>query len=244
MTDKTPRKRAATKKLAAKPPRPLAVTAEPTPRTELPPTPIDQIDRLVAGTHHDPHSLLGAHPLNGAVVVRALRRGAASVTVVVGDNNYPAEHEHQGVWRATLPIEQVPDYRLVVDFGDGFEHRQDDAYRYLPTLGEMDLHLISEGRHEDLWQVLGSHVRTYDSVSGPVTGTSFAVWAPSAQGVRLSADFNGWGSVSHPMRVLGSSGVWELFVPEAGDGTVYKYDVLGADGVWPVSYTHSPSPRD
>src|SRR5205807_5030923 len=126
--------------------------------------------------------------------------------------------EHEGIWVASIERADVPDYRLLVDYGDGFEHRQDDPYRYLPTLGEMDLHLIGEGRHEELWRVLGAHVRTFDSPSagagsGPVTGTAFAVWAPSARGVRVSGDFNGWNSVSHPMRALGSTGVWELFVP-------------------------------
>jgi 1,4-alpha-glucan branching enzyme len=249
MTDKTPRKRTPAKKAAtpskprkataAKPavaqqaaPAPLLTTTPPPERVTLPAAPADQIERLVGGTHHDPHSLLGAHPFDGAVAVRALRPGAKSVTVLVGDDRYIADHLHEGVWQATLPLETVPDYRLLVDFGDGFEHLQDDPYRYLPTLGEMDLHLIGEGRHEDLWTVLGSHVRTYDSAVGSVTGTSFAVWAPSAQGVRIAADFNGWGSVAHPMRVLGSTGVWELFVPDVGEGTTYKYDVLGADGVW------------
>ena len=75
-------------------------------------------------------------------------------------------------------------------------------------------------------------MRRYDSPSGPVTGTSFAVWAPSARGVRVIGDFNGWDGRGHPMRSLGSSGVWELFVPDIGAGTHYKYAVLGADSVW------------
>src|SRR4051794_13989999 len=156
------------------------------------------------------------------------------------------QHENAGVWVALLDRDQVPDYRLGVDYGDGFEHRQDDPYRYLPTLGEMDLHLISEGRHEDLWKVLGSHVHTYDSPTGPITGTAFAVWAPSARGVRVSGDFNGWNSLAYPMRTLGSTGVWELFIPGVGNGAKYKYDVLGADGVWrekagpPAQHTQDP----
>src|SRR5437763_5506773 len=96
----------------------------------------------------------------------------------------------------------------------------------------MDLHLVGEGRHEDLWKVLGAHVHTYNSPRGPITGTAFAVWAPSARGVRVSGGFNGWTSAAYPMRALGSSGVWELFIPGVGNGTKYKYDVLGADGVW------------
>ena len=95
-------------------------------------------------------------------------------------------------------------------------------------LGEIDLHLISEGRHEQLWDVLGAHVRT----SNGVTGTSFAVWAPRAREIRLAGDFNYWSGQDHQMRPVGSSGVWELFVPGVGDGTRYKFLVHGADGSW------------
>jgi 1,4-alpha-glucan branching enzyme len=142
------------------------------------------------------------------------------------------EHEAHGVWVGVLPRAEVPDYRLEVRYADGVPHVVDDPYRYLPTLGEVDLHLINEGRHEQLWDVLGSHVRHYDSVAGPVVGTSFAVWAPHAQAVRVKGDFNGWDGREHPMRQLGVSGVWELFVPEVRSGAHYKYAVLGADGQW------------
>jgi len=102
----------------------------------------------------------------------------------------------------------------------------DDAYRHLPTLGEVDLHLIREGRHEQLWDALGAHVRAQAG------GTAFAVWAPNARGVRVVGDFNGWDGQAHPMRSLGSSGVWELFVPGVGPGRRYKYDICGPDGSW------------
>src|SRR5437763_8237831 len=146
-------------------------------------------------------------------------------------------HEHKRIWTVTLDTKpgkagRVPDYRLLGDYGDGFGHTQDDPYRFLPTLGEMDLHLIGEGRHEELWRVLGAHVRTMGPADDPVTGTAFAVWAPGARGVRVSGDFNGWNSIAFPMRALGSSGVWELFVPGVGNGAKYKYDILGADSVW------------
>ena len=126
----------------------------------------------------------------------------------------------------------VPDYRLAVAY-DGGPHEVDDPYRFLPTLGETDLHLVNEGRHELLWEVLGSRVHHYESaLGGGVSGTAFAVWAPAAKGVRLKADFNSWDGREHPMRQLGQSGVWELFVPGVGSGTHYKYAVLGADDVW------------
>jgi len=191
------------------------------------------IDAIVAGASHDPHAVLGAHPGLDGVVVRALRPLAKSVTVVLADGRrFPASHLHQGVFAATLPVTEVPDYRLAVAYPGpsgitGPETTTDDPYRFLPTLGEVDLHLIAEGRHEQLWQVLGAHVRTF----GEVTGASFAVWAPNARGVRVIGDFNHWDGRGHPMRSLGGSGVWELFVPGVGDGTKYKFEIFGPDGL-------------
>jgi 1,4-alpha-glucan branching enzyme len=186
---------------------------------------------LVSGEHRDPHSVLGPHIGPDGVTVRVLRPMAKTVTLVTPEGKHPLEHEHHGVWRGLLPTKEVPDYRLEVEY-DGGKVSTDDPYRFLPTLGEVDLHLIGEGRHERLWSVLGAHVRSFPSVQGEITGTSFAVWAPNARGIRVSGDFNGWDSVAHPMRSLGSSGVWELFVPGVGSGTRYKFDICGRDGVW------------
>ena len=135
-------------------------------------------------------------------------------------------HVHQGVFSVTVPGTAVPDYRIAVTYPGLPEVIGDDAYRHLPTLGEVDLHLIAEGRHEELWRVLGAVVRP------ELGGTSFAVWAPNARGVRVIGDFNHWDGQAHPMRSLGGSGVWELFVPGVGPGTGYKYDICGPDGTW------------
>ena len=139
-------------------------------------------------------------------------------------------HLHQGVFTVTLPDEKVPEYRIATSYtpGGADETLSDDPYRFLPMIGEFDLYLIGEGRHEELWKVLGSHVRE----AGPVTGTSFAVWAPNARGVRVTGDFNFWDGRGFPMRSLGGTGVWELFVPSVTEGTRYKYSVYGQDGVW------------
>ncbi|HTY71414.1 MAG TPA: 1,4-alpha-glucan branching protein GlgB [Actinomycetes bacterium] len=188
------------------------------------------IEAVVAGADHNPHGLLGPHPSADGVVIRALRPLASSVTVVTPGGRFPMEHVHEGVFAVLLPGTDVPDYRLEVDYGQG-AHTSDDPYRFLPTLGEVDLHLIGEGRHEQLWKVLGARVHRYPGVLGDVVGTAFAVWAPNARGVRVVGDFNHWDGRAHPMRSLGSSGVWELFVPDVGDGTLYKFEVLGADGV-------------
>ncbi|HEY0357155.1 MAG TPA: 1,4-alpha-glucan branching protein GlgB, partial [Mycobacteriales bacterium] len=192
-----------------------------------------ELDRLVSGAHHNPHAILGAHPAGGdRTVVRTLRPGAVSVALRAGDTKADLRKVHDGgVFEGTVEG-PVGDYRLGVTYDDGFEHLVDDPYRWLPTLGEVDLHLIGEGRHERLWTALGSHVRSYDTPGGPVTGTSFAVWAPNARGIRVLGDFNHWDGRAFPMRSLGSSGVWELFVPGVGEGTRYKFAILGADGVW------------
>jgi 1,4-alpha-glucan branching enzyme len=192
----------------------------------------DAIEAVVTGVHHDPHSVLGAHPGPDGVTIRALRPLAVSVTAVLPDGSRaPMSHLHEGVFSVTLPFSealpsaQVPDYRLAVSYADGVETVSDDPYRHLPTLGEMDLHLIGEGRHEALWRALGARVRGE-------TGTSFAVWAPNARGVRVTGDFNHWDGRAHPMRSLGSSGIWELLIPGIGAGTTYKYDICGPDGIW------------
>ncbi len=223
----------------------------------MPQVSLGEIDRIVAGQHHDPHSILGAHPGPDGITVRALRPLAASVAVVLPDGRgFPMRHVHEGVFETTLPPGETPDYRIAVAYqettaGDGRadgETLTDDPYRHLPTVGEMDLYLIGEGRHERLWDVLGAHVRTLPAgdtqrppfgtngtaaaAFGPVTGTSFAVWAPSAQGVRVTADFNHWDGRGHPMRSLGGAGVWELFVPGVGEGTRYKYEICAPGGEW------------
>ncbi len=190
------------------------------------------LQQVVNGSHGDPHSVLGAHPHEGGTTVRVLRPLAESVVVVHGGQRVALEHEHGGIWVGLLDAPEPPDYRLEVTYAGASPITSDDAYRYLPTLGEMDLHLINEGRHERLWEVLGAHVRRYDSPTGEITGTSFAVWAPHARGVRVKGDFNSWDGREHPMRQMGVSGVWELFVPDVGSGTRYKFLVLGADGEW------------
>ncbi|MEO5852937.1 MAG: 1,4-alpha-glucan branching protein GlgB [Nocardioides sp.] len=204
--------------------------------SELKPVDPHELDLLVDGRHGQPHAILGAHPHDGAVTIRVLKPLASSVSVRYGSEETTLTHEHNGIWAGLVEYDRagdVPDYRVAVAYDGGDPHTLDDPYRFLPTLGETDLHLVNEGRHELLWSVLGAHVHHYaDPFGGTVSGTAFAVWAPSAKGVRLKADFNSWDGREHPMRQLGQSGVWELFVPGIGSGTHYKYSVLGADDVW------------
>ena len=201
----------------------------------LSPVAVNDLQRVVEGRHHDPHSILGPHPYEGSVTIRTLRPWATSVAAVVagpdGEKRYELTHEHGGIFAGLIGVAAVPDYRLEVAYG-GDPAILDDPYRFLPTLGDLDLHLLGEGRHETLWTVLGAHEHVYPSPIEDVHGTSFAVWAPNAQGVRVVGDHNHWDGTGTPMRSLGSSGVWEVFVPGVGSGSRYKFAILGRDGVW------------
>jgi 1,4-alpha-glucan branching enzyme len=184
--------------------------------------------RLVAGTHTSPHDLLGAHPATvGAVagaVVRAFHPDAVAVEVVQPDGSATTLVPHgDGLFGAFFPGLGVPcRYRLRFHFADGTRWERDDPYRFLPTLGELDLHLFAEGTHRRLWQHLGAHPRRVDDT----TGVAFAVWAPNARRVSVVGDFCGWDGRLFPMRQLGGSGVFELFVPDLQPGALYKYEIL------------------
>ena len=193
----------------------------------------EALARLAAGVHHDPHSILGAHEYGRQTVIRTLRPHAVDVAALVGGQRYPMTHLDSGVFAVSLPFTDLADYRLEVSYpgtGEPSIHTVADGYRFLPTLGDVDLHLFAEGRHERLWEILGAHPRTFTTPDGTVEGVSFAVWAPNAKGVSLIGEFNGWDGNDAPMRVLGSSGVWELFWPGFATDGLYKFRVYGVDG--------------
>ncbi|MGC5344368.1 1,4-alpha-glucan branching enzyme [Streptomyces sp. DT171] len=181
--------------------------------------------RLLAGEHHAPHGLLGAHPVEGGVLLRALRPCAESVTVLADGVRTELREDGDGLFSGVLPLSSVPEYTLLVGYGSG-DVEVHDPYRFLPALGEFDLHLIGEGRHEELWTALGA----WPMVHQGITGTRFTVWAPNARGVRVVGDFNFWDGTGFPMRSLGSTGVWELFLPAVGEGALYKFDICRPDG--------------
>ncbi|WP_295697941.1 hypothetical protein [Lapillicoccus sp.] len=163
------------------------------------------IDAFLEARHSQPHDLLGHHLGPGGLTVTAYRPLARSVRARLQDGTLlDLPHVRGGIWSGTAAdVTATSDYRLLVAYDDGVEHEQDDPYRFAPTLGEIDRHLINEGRHEQLWTVLGSHVRSYGGPLGTVSGVSFAVWAPRASAVHVIGDFNEWSGITHPMRLLG-----------------------------------------
>ena len=182
--------------------------------------------RLAAGTHHDPHQVLGPHPTGDAVVVRFFHPEVVEVSVAHAGGVVPMRRvDERGLFEAVVAGPELAGYRLRCRTANA-SWEMDDPYRFWPSLGEVDLHLIGEGTHRELWRRLGARVMDHQGVSG----VAFAVWAPNARGVSLVSDANGWDTRLQPMRSLGSSGVWELFVPDIGAGTKYKFRVVRADG--------------
>ncbi len=134
----------------------------------------------------------------------------------------PLKQVADGIFEATIEGTSLPlRYVLDVRYPDGSRIHMRDPYTFPPTLGELDLHLLSEGRHRRLYDVLGAHVRVIDGTEG----VSFAVWAPNACAVSVVGDFNLWDRRVHPMRCLGSSGVFELFLPGVKEGERYKFEI-------------------
>jgi 1,4-alpha-glucan branching enzyme len=196
-----------------------------------------QIDALLGGRNADPFALLGPQPIETPAgrrwVIRFFHPRAISATVTVSDVPGPIEAKAraEGFFEAALPdwYNDRPDpasYRIryVNDAGHSWECYDTYAFPYL--LSDFDLYLMGEGRHYDTYERLGAHVQ---EVAG-VRGVNFAVWAPSGSRLSVVGDFNQWDGRVNPMRARGSSGVWELFLPELSEGAIYKYEIIGPRG--------------
>jgi 1,4-alpha-glucan branching enzyme len=184
------------------------------------------VDAIVAGCHGDPFAVLGVHEAGDAFVVRAFVPGAESVDAITlaGELLAHLKRRHPGgFFEGTLA--QRTAYRLRAT-GPHATWTVDDAYAYGPVLGPMDDWLLGEGTHAKLYDRLGAHAIEHEGSAG----VHFAVWAPNAQRVSVVGDFNAWDGRRHVMRKRLHTGVWEIFVPALGEGTLYKYEVIGADG--------------
>ena len=191
--------------------------------------PLEEIESLLNGEHSDPFHVLGAHIVEleekPAVAVRTYLPGAEQVWVWRDSGVFPSQLVHpDGFFEAVFPNEaQIFRYRLRARYGEGNEPEFEDPYRFPPILSEFDLYLLSEGTHLKSYEKLGAHLMEVEGVRG----VAFAVWAPNAQRVSVVGNFNNWDGRRHPMRVRGSSGVWELFVPGLVESEVYKYEIKG-----------------
>ena len=187
------------------------------------------IEAIAGARHHDPFSILGPHVVDGGVSIRAIQPHAEQVTVLRhGAEPMAMERRHEaGVYEALIEgLREIPDYRLRITYPGGHTAEIDDPYRYGRVLGDFDLYLFGEGNHTRIYDKFGAHPLRF----GETDGVHFAVWAPNAQRVSAVGDFNNWDGRVHPMRSLGSSGVWEIFIPGAHVGQRYKYEIRSRHG--------------
>ncbi len=183
----------------------------------------DALNALLYADHGAPFEILGVHSAGeGQVSVRAIRPYAESLTLIMADGTrHPmTKLRNEGFFEVTLSAPESFRYRLEAAFADGALDTYHDPYAFPPLLTDFDLHLFAEGNLLYAYQMLGAHLTEVDGVRG----TRFAVWAPNARRVSVVGNFNHWDARRHPMRHR-TSGVWELFIPELGEGEIYKYDI-------------------
>ena len=191
------------------------------------------VEALVQGRHADPFAVLGLHAdASGALWMRAMLPGALSVALHTAAGQAGcvvklAQRGATGLWEAQVPRRKNRfDYRLQVGWADGSAGRYADAYAFGSLIHADDLHFFGEGSHLRPFTLLGAHPIS----AGGVSGVRFAVWAPNARRASVVGDFNGWDGRRHPMRLHHGGGVWEIFVPHAGVGDAYKFELLNAGG--------------
>ena len=192
----------------------------------------DHLDRLIHARHHDPFEFLGVHFTGSddeVVIIRTFQPHAASVTLDSGGKQQEMVKRHDaGLYVAELSRDWFPDphldpytYRFTITYHDGYSHTINDPYRFLPALQDTDRYLFNFGTNYRLYDHLGAHRAEFNHIAG----TIFRVWAPNAASVSVVGNFNGWDGRIHPMRSLGNSGIWELFLPGLGGGELYKFRI-------------------
>jgi 1,4-alpha-glucan branching enzyme len=192
------------------------------------------VKQIVHGIHGNPFAVLGMHEVmidgESVLVVRTLKPGAAEVEVVdaeTGESTTMECADEAGFFEVAFAYgkSRFP-YRLRIRWHDGSTHEVEDPYGFPSTLSDLDLYLLGEGTDLRMYDKLGAHPRTFDGVQG----TSFAVWAPNADRVSVVGPFNDWDGRLHVMRKHPGAGVWELFVPQIGPGSIYKYEIKPRGG--------------
>ena len=208
------------------PPSAVKTTFEP------PLTAHEDIEQVVHSAHWDPFSILGPHEVttgdSKGLVIRAFlpeARQAWVIDLARGGSGERIEmnREHADGFFTRIFAGRNPGmpYRLAVENHEGHAWQFVDPYRFGRVLSDFDIHLLSEGTHYKSYEKLGGHLITHQGYSG----VHFAVWAPNALRVSVVGNFNHWDGRRHPMRSLGSSGLWEIFVPDLAQGEVYKFEI-------------------
>lgn len=188
--------------------------------------------RIITATHHDPFEVLGRHPLvaptpEADTVIRVFLPGARSATLVANKQQFHLNRVENSDFFEWHGLASSVSSHYQIEWYDKYNnhHLDYDPYSFAPQLGELDMHLFSEGQHWNIYKVLGAHPTEIDGIDGVL----FATWAPGAERVSVVGDFNDWDGRHHPMRVRGGSGLWEIFIPGVKAGTLYKYEIRTRD---------------
>ena len=188
------------------------------------------INQIISGHYADPFSLLGMHTVAAGLEVRALLPDADQVWVIDADKGKKVVElrrtDERGFFVGLIPRRKNAfRYQLQVRWGENTQVI-DDPYRFGTLLQELDIWLLSEGKHLRPYEKLGAHPQTLDNVAG----VSFAVWAPNAQRISVVGEFNFWDGRRHPMRQRRENGIWELFIPAVHEGQLYKFEIIDCRG--------------
>ncbi len=177
--------------------------------------------KIIEARHHDPFSVLGRHQVGENVEIRAFIPTAQEVMIVSGGHKMERiPGTDFFVWQGKP--EGIPyHYRFIWRDEQNREHMARDPYTFKPQLSDFDLYLFGQGKHWNAYRFLGSHCHEVDGIAGVL----FSVWAPNAERVSVVGDFNNWDGRRHPMRHRGTTGVWELFIPDLGPETLYKFEI-------------------
>ncbi len=193
----------------------------------LPPKHI--LARLLEGTLADPHSILGMHTdeKDGSIIARCFDPDATEIVLLASDKKYSMDKiDAAGLFAVRFPGKKEHfAYKLEKHFNENV-FVSEDPYCFMPAIGEMDIYLFNQGEHHRIYDIMGAHPKDL----GGVKGTLFAVWAPNAKRVSVVGNFNSWDGRRHQMRLMGSSGIWELFIPGLMEGEVYKYEMRSTSG--------------
>jgi 1,4-alpha-glucan branching enzyme len=177
--------------------------------------------KIMAAKHHDPFSVLGRHPKNGQIRINVYLPYAETVHL----SNGPVLNRVTGTdfFEYVAREGELPEhYKLVWVDKSGYTHENYDPYDFGTQLPEFDQYLFGEGKHWHIYQKLGGHLHSVDGIDGVL----FTVWAPNAGRVSIVGDFNNWDGRCNPMRSLGGSGIWEIFIPGLKTGCLYKFEIL------------------